>query len=285
MSEIVTKQRDIENLTDDYSVKYGFHDPENYFHKGVKGLDHQVVEMMSRMKGEPDWMQLPVSTYNRNVWNVTGEILRDSMGVWRKTVEVTCRGELNRLHRSVYRAATDPGAEAGAGFRYPEALRATAWAEAESLGVDRDLPYKYTFEYVIPPEMIEERGDTLLLPATLFSGIQPTQMFDIDPENRTNPIQLLYQEKGKEVTIFTIPEGYDVLGIPADESYKKPLGTVELDYKRGLDRVECETNYRISDTDLAVEVAGQLKDLFDMFRSPPEGYLKIVKEVEEVVER
>jgi len=43
---------------DDYAEKYGFHDPEEYFHKGARGLSHEVVEMISRMKGEPDWMRL-----------------------------------------------------------------------------------------------------------------------------------------------------------------------------------------------------------------------------------
>jgi Fe-S cluster assembly protein SufB len=44
-------------IRDDYAEKYGFHDPEEYFHKGARGLSHEVVEMMSRMKGEPDWMR------------------------------------------------------------------------------------------------------------------------------------------------------------------------------------------------------------------------------------
>jgi Fe-S cluster assembly protein SufB len=45
------------NLREDYATKYGFSDPEEYFHKGAKGINHEVVEMMSRMKGEPEWMR------------------------------------------------------------------------------------------------------------------------------------------------------------------------------------------------------------------------------------
>ncbi|UCF81183.1 MAG: Fe-S cluster assembly protein SufB [Acidobacteriota bacterium] len=41
----------------DYAERYGFRDPEEYFHKGRKGIDHEVVEMMSRMKREPEWMK------------------------------------------------------------------------------------------------------------------------------------------------------------------------------------------------------------------------------------
>ncbi len=44
-------------IGDDYATRYGFHDAEAYFHKGKKGIDHEVVEMMSRMKKEPDWMR------------------------------------------------------------------------------------------------------------------------------------------------------------------------------------------------------------------------------------
>jgi len=44
-------------IGDDYATRYGFRDPEEYFHKGAKGISHEVVEMMSRMKKEPDWMR------------------------------------------------------------------------------------------------------------------------------------------------------------------------------------------------------------------------------------
>jgi Fe-S cluster assembly protein SufB len=45
------------DIGSDYDQKWGFHDPEEYFHKGAKGINHEVVEMMSRMKKEPDWMR------------------------------------------------------------------------------------------------------------------------------------------------------------------------------------------------------------------------------------
>jgi Fe-S cluster assembly protein SufB len=49
-----------ENITlgvnlDDY--KYGFRDEENYVFKARKGLDHEIVDQISWMKGEPDWMR------------------------------------------------------------------------------------------------------------------------------------------------------------------------------------------------------------------------------------
>jgi Fe-S cluster assembly protein SufB len=56
MSEIV-KNKTVADIGDDYAAKYGFHDPEEYFHKGARGLSHEVVEMISRMKKEPDWMR------------------------------------------------------------------------------------------------------------------------------------------------------------------------------------------------------------------------------------
>jgi Fe-S cluster assembly protein SufB len=36
--------------------QYGFHDPENYVFKSRKGLNREIVENISRMKGEPAWM-------------------------------------------------------------------------------------------------------------------------------------------------------------------------------------------------------------------------------------
>jgi Fe-S cluster assembly protein SufB len=57
MSESVEKQkRDLSTLNQDYAARYGFRDPVDYFHKGAKGISHEVVEMISRMKHEPVWM-------------------------------------------------------------------------------------------------------------------------------------------------------------------------------------------------------------------------------------
>jgi Fe-S cluster assembly protein SufB len=36
--------------------KYGFRDPETYVFKSRKGLNREVVEQISQMKGEPEWM-------------------------------------------------------------------------------------------------------------------------------------------------------------------------------------------------------------------------------------
>jgi len=57
MSDVLKKASGIGDIGDNYAEKYGFRDPEEYFHKGAKGLDHEVVEMISRMKKEPDWMR------------------------------------------------------------------------------------------------------------------------------------------------------------------------------------------------------------------------------------
>ena len=36
--------------------KFGFRDPDNLAFKARKGLDREVVEQISAMKGEPEWM-------------------------------------------------------------------------------------------------------------------------------------------------------------------------------------------------------------------------------------
>jgi Fe-S cluster assembly protein SufB len=57
MADTVERQkRDLSILNTDYETRYGFRDPVDYFHKGAKGINHEVVEMISKMKNEPRWM-------------------------------------------------------------------------------------------------------------------------------------------------------------------------------------------------------------------------------------
>ncbi|MCX6829452.1 MAG: Fe-S cluster assembly protein SufB [candidate division Zixibacteria bacterium] len=57
MEETVNHNNTLIDIGDDYATRYGFHDAEDYFHKGAKGVSHEVVEMISRMKKEPEWMR------------------------------------------------------------------------------------------------------------------------------------------------------------------------------------------------------------------------------------
>ncbi len=41
---------------DRYLEQYGFHEQENYAFKAQKGLNHEIVAAISKMKGEPQWM-------------------------------------------------------------------------------------------------------------------------------------------------------------------------------------------------------------------------------------
>ncbi|MEE8404079.1 MAG: Fe-S cluster assembly protein SufB [candidate division Zixibacteria bacterium] len=57
MSEQLRIQnKELNLIGQDYESRYGFHDPVEYFHKGAKGINHEVVEMISKMKKEPRWM-------------------------------------------------------------------------------------------------------------------------------------------------------------------------------------------------------------------------------------
>jgi Fe-S cluster assembly protein SufB len=40
----------------EYAEKYGFHDTDQFVFKSRKGLDRELVEQISQMKGEPQWM-------------------------------------------------------------------------------------------------------------------------------------------------------------------------------------------------------------------------------------
>jgi Fe-S cluster assembly protein SufB len=57
MANIAANKKSVGAIGDDYAVKYGFKDPEEYFLKAKKGIDHEVVEMISQMKKEPEWMR------------------------------------------------------------------------------------------------------------------------------------------------------------------------------------------------------------------------------------
>src|SRR3954470_20950839 len=43
-------------LGSDYVAGYGFHDVENYLYKAPKGINREIVETISQMKDEPQWM-------------------------------------------------------------------------------------------------------------------------------------------------------------------------------------------------------------------------------------
>ena len=36
--------------------QYGFQDPETFVYKSGKGLNREIVQQISEMKGEPEWM-------------------------------------------------------------------------------------------------------------------------------------------------------------------------------------------------------------------------------------
>jgi Fe-S cluster assembly protein SufB len=47
----------VESPQTDYAEKFGFHDPEKYVFKAKRGLSKEVVEEISFMKQEPEWMR------------------------------------------------------------------------------------------------------------------------------------------------------------------------------------------------------------------------------------
>src|SRR5438445_10456876 len=63
--------------------KYGFHDPEDtYAFKSRKGLDREIVEMISHMKSKPDWMRA---------------LRLHSLGVWEKKTLPTWGGNVGEI--------------------------------------------------------------------------------------------------------------------------------------------------------------------------------------------
>ena len=54
---MVAKVADLTKSKEEYEKKYGFHDEDEYVFKAKPGLSREVVEEISGMKGEPDWMR------------------------------------------------------------------------------------------------------------------------------------------------------------------------------------------------------------------------------------
>jgi Fe-S cluster assembly protein SufB len=52
---VTSETQVVAELGNDY--KYGFHDPEEYFFKSGRGLNPEVVAMISEHKNEPEWMR------------------------------------------------------------------------------------------------------------------------------------------------------------------------------------------------------------------------------------
>ena len=53
----MSEREQLEQINREYAEKYGFRDPEKYVFKARKGLSREIVEEISWMKGEPDWMR------------------------------------------------------------------------------------------------------------------------------------------------------------------------------------------------------------------------------------
>ena len=95
--------------------KYGFHDPEDaYAFKSRKGLDREIVEMISHMKSEPDWMRAfrlhslgvwdkkPLPTWGGNVGEIDfNDIVTAAQTLRECAINVGDRG---RVRRRTFRA-------------------------------------------------------------------------------------------------------------------------------------------------------------------------------------
>lgn len=56
MATDLTRDKMLDKVGSDYDQKYGFHDDINYTFKSGRGLTKEIVESISRMKKEPEWM-------------------------------------------------------------------------------------------------------------------------------------------------------------------------------------------------------------------------------------
>ena len=52
----LTEEEVVAGVNVDYASKYGFADAEDYVFKAEKGLNEEIIQAMSKMKDEPEWM-------------------------------------------------------------------------------------------------------------------------------------------------------------------------------------------------------------------------------------
>ena len=55
--EVIAEQEALAHINADYAERYGFHDAENYLYKAPKGINREIVEKISELKSEPQWMR------------------------------------------------------------------------------------------------------------------------------------------------------------------------------------------------------------------------------------
>ena len=55
--EVIAEQEALKGINADYTERFGFRDAENYLYKAPKGINREIVEKISELKNEPQWMR------------------------------------------------------------------------------------------------------------------------------------------------------------------------------------------------------------------------------------
>src|SRR3989441_3056389 len=197
--------------------KWGFHDPEKYVYKSRKGLDREIVEMISSMKNEPAWMrayrlhslehfqQRPMPVWGANL----AQIDFNDIYYYLKLTEKKERSwdEVPENIKNTFEKVGIPEAErkflAGAGAQYEsESVYHNLKEEWEKLGVifldtdsalreHPDIVREY-FGTVVPPEdnklaalnsAVWSGGSFVYVPAGVHVDIPLQAYFRINAQN------------------------------------------------------------------------------------------------------
>ena len=197
--------------------KWGFHDPEKYIYKSRKGLNREVVEMISSMKNEPEWMrayrlhslehfqQRPMPKWGADLTQINF----DDVFYYLKPTEKKERSwdEVPETIKNTFEKLGIPEAErkflAGAGAQYDsESVYHNLKEEWEKLGVifldtdsalreHPDLVREY-FGTVVPPEdnkiaalnsAVWSGGSFVYVPAGVHVDIPLQAYFRINAQN------------------------------------------------------------------------------------------------------
>lgn len=249
-------------------------------------IEGQLVLVIRTIpEGEtPEWVPVPVAVSSRNSWVAAEKVEYDTTaGLFRKSVDLSCRGELNRVFRERFYVQ---GSEAGQVAKrewlrsnFPDGVEITGWDE--NRGLTNDDNYEFSFDVAFPASFVEVKGDTMILSGAIFGVMGAVQRFNVDPEERQNGIRLYFEERGKEETMFTVPAGYAVASLPDELRWRAPFGSVRATYDQWEDMIEYAMEYEIEETMIDENVAEQLQQMFDQFSRNAAQKIVLVKVTEE----
>ncbi len=124
--------------------RHGFHDPENYVFKSDKGLTREIVERISAMKDEPDWMrEFRLKAYEIFIQQADADVGRHGACSTRST-SPTFTISLSRPTRRSGRGTTCPRTSSGRSIALGSPRPSASFSSGVSAQYESEVVYHNT---------------------------------------------------------------------------------------------------------------------------------------------